>query len=116
MPKTSNQTKRHGPNNRTRSGAKKPKVPKSWYGRVALRQLAKAIDRLDETAKTFEIREAIRTAKREPRYTPRLKALRERREAEEAYTENCSRQARARKRDGCGRFAAKRAGESKPNQ
>ena len=115
MPKTSNQTK-YGPNNLTRKRNKKPKVPKSWYGRVAMRQLAKTLERLDETFHVFEIRETIRTAKREKRYVPRLKAIRERRQAQEAYAENCRRRMRARKRDAAGRFAAKHTGVSNPDQ
>lgn len=108
MPKTSNQTKHHGPNNRTRNGAKKPKVPKSWYGRVAMRQLAKAMDRLQETMTAFEIREDIREEKRNRRNRPHLMAIKEQRQAEAAYSESRRRRIKAIKRDASGRFVAKR--------
>ena len=107
MPRRSEDMNKHGPRNRTRNGALKPKVPKSWYGRVKMRALAKVLDRFDETVKAFEIRQAISDEKRERPYSARFKAIRERRQAEALYSENCRRNANALKRDGNGRFVPK---------
>ena len=107
MPRRSEDMNKHGPRNRTRRGRVKPKVPKAWYGKVKMRALAKVLDRFDETVEAFEIRQTIRDEKRERPYCVRLKAIRERRQAEALFGENCRRNASALKRDGNGRFVPK---------
>lgn len=110
MPKTSNETKRFGPNNRTRDERVKPKRRKKWIGRVAMREFAKVLDRLDETAKAFEIRERIRAEKRDRPWRPRLKGIREELAAEADCFEDCGRKTARLKRDERGRFAPKSSG------
>ena len=131
MPKTRHQTKRTGRNTTgrnttgpnttgrntlTRQGMKRPKIPRSWRGRVAMRNLAKVLERLDETMAVFEIREDIRAKKRDLRPRPRLKAIKEQRAAEEAYGAACRHRARLMTRDASGRFAAKRTRGAKCTQ
>ena len=73
-----------------------------------MRNLAKVLERLDETVTAFEIREKIRSARRNKPYVPQLKSIREDREAEAAYRAAQVRKAKAMKRDASGRFVAKR--------
>ena len=107
---------KRGPRNLTRTGAKRPKIPRSWTGRVKMRALAKVLDRFDETVRTFEIRQEIRDHKRDRQRMPRLKALREQRKAEAAYIETCRRNARKLKRDAYGQFVPKRPKAVNPAQ
>ena len=121
MPKTRHQTKRNGRNTTgrntlTRQGMKTPKIPRSWRGRVAMRNLAKVLERLDETMAVFEIREDIRAKKRDLRPRPRLKAIKEQRAAEEAYWAARRHRASVMKRDASGRFVAKPARGAKCTQ
>ena len=48
MPRKSEDMNKRGPRNLTRTGAKRPKVPRSWTGRVKMRALAKVLDRFDD--------------------------------------------------------------------
>jgi len=104
MPKTLNTAQRGEPARRTRSGHKRPRVPKAWFGRAHMRELAKVLERMAETLDAFDIRQAIRAQKRCCEGRPHFKAIRERRAAEAAS--RAARQARTagRARDGKGRF------------
>ena len=115
MARKSENMNKHGPRNLTRTGAKRPKIPRSWTGRVQMRALAKVLDRLDETVRAFEIRQEISEKRRNWRGYPRLKAIRERRQAEAAHIENCRRNAQKLKRDVDGRFVPKQRRRKAPS-